>query len=73
MDNPAAPHSSRRLSTFRLILLAVVSVATFVALSLPDTLRPEALPLNAGDVSPRDFQAPRDATFESAALTGQRR
>ena len=40
MDNPAAPHSSRRLSTFRLILLTVVSVATFVALSLPDTLRP---------------------------------
>lgn len=73
MDNPAAPHSSRRLSTFRLILLAVVSVATFVALSLPDALRPEALPLNAGDISPRDFQAPRDATFESAALTGQRR
>ena len=73
MDNPAAPHSSRRLSTFRLILLTVVSVATFVALSLPDALRPEALPLNAGDVSPRDFQAPRDATFESAALTGQRR
>ena len=73
MENPNAPHSSRRLSTFRLILLAVVSVATFVALSLPDALRPEALPLNAGDVSPRDFQAPRDATFESAALTGQRR
>ncbi len=73
MENPNAPHSSRRLSAFRLILLAVVSVATFVALSLPDALRPEALPLNAGDVSPRDFQAPRDATFESAALTGQRR
>lgn len=73
MENPAAPRSSRRLSAFRLILLAVVSVATFVALSLPDALRPEALPLNAGDVSPRDFQAPRDATFESAALTGQRR
>ena len=73
MDNPNAPRSNARLNTFRFILLAVVSVATFGALSLPDSLRPAALPLNAGDVSPRDFQAPRDASFESAVLTEQRK
>jgi putative nucleotidyltransferase with HDIG domain len=73
VDNSSAPRSNARLFTFRLILLAVVSVATFGALSLPDSLRPAALPLNAGDVSTGDFQAPRDATFESAVLTEQRR
>jgi putative nucleotidyltransferase with HDIG domain len=73
MDNTGVPHSSTRITTFRFTLLAVVCVATFGALTLPDSLRPAALPLNAGDVSPRDFQAPRDATFESAALTEQRR
>ena len=73
MDDLNAPRSSARLTTFRFILLAVVSAATFGALSLPDALRPAALPLNAGDVSPRVFQSPRDASFESAVLTGQRR
>lgn len=73
MDLPNEPRSNARLSTFRFILLAVVSMATFGALSLPDSLRPAALPLNAGDVSPRDFQSPRDASFESAVLTEQRK
>ena len=73
MDSPNAPRSNARLSTFRILLLAVVSVATFGALSLPDILRPAASPLNAGDISPRDYEAPRDASFESAVLTEQRR
>jgi putative nucleotidyltransferase with HDIG domain len=73
VDLPNAPRSNARLNTFRFILLAVVSVATFGALTLPDSLRPAALPLNAGDVSPRDFQSPRDASFESAVITEQRR
>lgn len=73
MDNPNAPRPSARLTTFRFILLAVVSVATFGALTLPDFIRPSASPLHAGDISPRDYEAPRDASFESAVLTEQRR
>ncbi len=73
MDNSSAPHSSKRLFAFRLILLAVVGVATFGALTLPDSLRPASLSLNAGDVSPRDYKAPRDETYQSEVLTEQRR
>ena len=73
MENPNAPRSNARLSTFRILLLAAVSVATFGALSLPDLLRPAASPLNAGDISPHNYEAPRDASFESAVLTEQRR
>jgi cyclic-di-AMP phosphodiesterase PgpH len=71
VDLPNAPRSSARLKTFRFILLAALIVATFGALQLPDALRPAASPLNAGDVAPRNYEAPRDASFESAVLTEQ--
>ena len=67
------PRSNPRLSAFRFILLAVVSVATFGALALPDALRPSASPLHAGDISPRDYVAPSEASFESAVLTERRK
>ena len=73
MKSSSAPHANARLSAFRLILLAVVSLATFGALTLPDSLRPAALSLKVGDVAPRDFKAPSDAKFESAVLTEQLR
>ncbi len=73
MDLPNETRPSARLTTFRLVLLAVVSVATFGALVLPDLLSPFALPLKAGDVSPRDFASPSDIAFESAVFTEQRR
>ncbi|MEW6028495.1 MAG: HD family phosphohydrolase [Chloroflexota bacterium] len=73
MDAAPAPRSSARIFTLRLILLAAVSVVTFAALALPVSLRPAALPLEAGDVAPRDLQAPSGLTFESAVLTEQRR
>jgi len=72
VDNPSAPRLTARLSTFRLILLAVVCAAAFGALILPDELDPAAQ-LYSGDVAPHDFHSPADITFESAVLTEQRR
>ncbi len=67
-------HSSTRLNTFRIILLVIVAAASFSALTLlPDALRPDASPLHAGDISPRDYVAPNDASFESAVLTERKR
>ena len=48
-------------------------LATFGALALPDALRPSASPLHAGDISPRDYVAPSEASFESAVLTERRK
>lgn len=63
-----------RLNVFRILLLVVVAAASFSALALlPDALRPDASPLHAGDISPRDYVAPRDASFESAVLTERQR
>jgi cyclic-di-AMP phosphodiesterase PgpH len=73
VDLPQAPRSNARLKTFRIILLGALTVATFGALQLPDALRPTASPLNVGDVSPHDYEAPRDVSYESAVLTEQRR
>ena len=73
MDLQNAPRSNARLKTFRIILLAVLIAATFGALQLPDALQPAASTLNVGDVSPRDYEAPRDASYESAVLTEQLR
>lgn len=70
----AEPRSNLRLNAFRIILLVVVSAASFGALALlPDALRPSASPLHAGDVSPRDYVAPADVSFESAVLTERKR
>lgn len=73
MNLPNAPRPSKSLAAFRILLLTAVGAATFGALLLPGILRPSALPLEVGDVSPRDFAAPDDVTFESAVLTEQRR
>jgi len=73
VNDSNAPHSSRRLTVFRFILLAVAAVASFGALALPDAMRPSASPLNVGDISPRDYVAPTEADFESAVLTERRK
>jgi putative nucleotidyltransferase with HDIG domain len=66
--------SNARLNTFRILLLVIVAAASFSALALlPDALRPDASPLHAGDISPRDYVAPDDASFESAVLTERKR
>ena len=47
-----------RIRLFQLVLLMVVSVITYGALVLPQLLLPAAVPLQPGDVSPSDYQAP---------------
>lgn len=73
MDNPSAPRDSARLLTLRVVLLVAVSVAAFGAITLPSSLHAEADSLHPGEVSPRDFTAPRTQTYESAVLTEQRK
>jgi len=73
VNSALLPQITPRLRIFRWLLLAVVSLATFGALILPDLLHPSLLPLKVGNVSPRDFEAPRDITFESVIFTEQRR
>ena len=48
----------RRIRMLQVILLILVSIISYGALILPVALRPAALPLRAGEVSPKDFQSP---------------
>ncbi len=73
MNPDRAPVLTLRLKIFRWLLLIIASLVTFGALILPDLINPSLLPLQVGDVSPRDFEALRDITFESEVLTEQRR
>lgn len=61
------------LRTLRAFLLVAVSLVTFAALALPLSLRPAALPLEAGDVAPHNMQAPHDAEYVSQVRTDQAR
>jgi hypothetical protein len=54
-------------------LVLAVTVVTYAALVLPLSLRPPAPPLAAGDVAPRDMQAPRDSEYVSQVRTEQAR
>ncbi|OQY31141.1 MAG: hypothetical protein B6243_08975 [Anaerolineaceae bacterium 4572_5.2] len=60
---------TRRQATLRVILLITASVIAFAALVMPLALRPTALPLQAGDVAPRDLNAPYATEYISEALT----
>lgn len=62
-----------RLRILQVILLILVSVISYGALILPVALRPAALPLRAGEVSPRDFQAPLFIEYESDVKTEEER
>ena len=55
------------------ILLILVSIISYGALILPVALRPAALPLRAGEVSPIDFQAPQFIEYESEVKTEEPR
>ena len=63
---PPAPLPLRTLRAFILIGVALVSYA---ALVLPLSLRRPALAIRAGDVAPRDMQAPRDVEYVSQVRT----
>src|SRR5574341_220769 len=62
-----------RIRLLQVILLILVSIISYGALVLPVALRPEALPLQAGDVSPSDFQAPYSISYESKVRTEEAR
>ncbi len=63
------PTASFSLRTLRAFLLVSVSVVTYAALALPLSLRPPALPLQVGDVSPQIMQAPRSLQYVSQVRT----
>ena len=63
----------RRIRMLQIILLLLVSIITYGALVLPLALRPAALPLQAGDVAPNDFQAPQSIEYISAVRTEEAR
>ncbi|HET9588473.1 MAG TPA: HDIG domain-containing protein, partial [Anaerolineales bacterium] len=62
-----------RIRSLQFILLILVSLISYGALILPVALRPGAVPLKVGDVSPSDFQAPESLTYESQVQTEQQR
>ncbi|HEY9153397.1 MAG TPA: HDIG domain-containing metalloprotein [Anaerolineales bacterium] len=62
-----------RIRNLQIFVLAAVSIITFAALTLPLSLRPAALPLQAGDVAPRDITAPRDDEYVSQVRTEEAR
>ena len=62
-----------RIRSLQIILLILVGIISYGALILPVALRPAAVPLQVGDVSPSDFQAPESITYESQVQTEQQR
>jgi len=69
-DRPPVPP---RLHSLHRFVLTVLGLVTFAALALPLSLRPAALPLQAGDVAPSDLQAPRDHEYVSQVRTEEAR
>ncbi len=54
---------------FRVILLVIACILTFLALILPLSLRQDSLPLQSGDVANSDITSPRTESYESEFLT----
>ncbi len=62
-----------RLRTLQFILLVLVSIISYVALIVPLVNIPAASPLQVGEVSPNDYQAPKTHSYISEVLTEQAR
>jgi putative nucleotidyltransferase with HDIG domain len=60
---------SARIRTFQFVLLILVGLVSLIALIAPLSLSPGALPLEAGDVAPRDLQAPQAIEYVSEVRT----
>ncbi len=58
-----------RIRTFQFILLSLVTVIAYGTLLLPQLLLPTSIPLQPGDVSPSDFQAPQTLEYISTVRT----
>ena len=59
----------RRIRVIQFILLVLTSIISYGALVLPLAFRPAALPLQAGDVSPSNYQAPQSLQYYSDVRT----
>jgi len=62
-----------RIRTIQLILLILVGLVSLAALIVPLSLSPGAVPLSAGDVVPRDMQAPEAIEYVSEVRTEEAR
>ena len=62
-----------RVRTFQLLLLILVGLVSLAALIVPVAISPGALPLSAGDVAPRDLQAPEAIEYVSDVRTEEAR
>src|SRR5512135_2899139 len=67
------PPTPLPLRTLRAFIVIGVALVSYAALVLPLSLRPPALPLQAGDVAPRDMQAPRTMEYVSQVRTEEAR
>lgn len=61
------------MRTFRFFLLILAGLVSFAALIAPVALSRGALPLSAGDVAPRDLQAPEAIEYVSEVRTEEAR
>ena len=62
-----------RIRTLQAVLILLVSAISYIALILPEWLSPTTTTLQAGDVSPEDFKAPRALQYESKIRTEEAR
>lgn len=62
-----------RVRAIQLTLLILVGLVSLAALALPLSLSPGALPLQVGDVAPRDLQAPSAIEYVSEVRTEEAR
>lgn len=62
-----------RVRTIQFILLILVGLVSLAALIAPLSISPQALPLEAGNVAPRDLQAPQAIEYVSEVRTEEAR
>ena len=58
-----------RIRTLQTLLLVLVSIISYGALVIPDAVRPTSMPLEVGEVSPSEVQAPETRSFTSQVRT----
>lgn len=68
MPNSSSP-APKRFVFFRAFALILIGLASFVALISPLALRQDTIPLEVGEVAPRDMQAPYSVDYISDVRT----
>jgi len=68
-----AKKASIPLRVLQILILILVGLVTFGALTLPIGLRPDSPQVEEGAVAPRDLQAPRDIEYVSEVRTDEAR